>query len=289
MMRTISVERLEAYRDRQYRRKPSLRLADEEDALAFVNAAGFCFLFGDKRIPAPTLWAAICGSSKPVPRQHNDADLGKAWRWKDSLPSHGRAYYGKLLRDTATLVSLQLLPAFYALSSNYGEIDDYLLQYEDGKLTVEAKSVYEALMNEGAMATSRLRQIAGLAGGGSNARRFDRALTELQRELKIVKVGISDANRWGYAYVYDLFVRAFPEIPVAARGIPSDEAMATIVLRYLRNVGSVTERRLQMLFRWESWEWERLTERLAAGGQVDRQVHIEGQRGACLALADSGL
>ena len=289
MIRTITADRVEAYRDRQYRRMPSLRLVDEEDALAFVDAVGFCFLFGSKRIPAPTLWAAICGSNKPVPRQHNDADLGKAWRWKDSLPSHGHVYYGKLLRDTATLVSLELLPAFYALSPNYGDIDDYLLQYEDGRLTVEAKSVYESLMNEGAMATSRLRQVAGMAGGGANARRFDRALTELQRELKIVKVGISDANRWGYAYVYDLFVRAFPDIPIAARDIPSDEAMDSIALRHLRNVGIATERHLQMLFRWEAWEWERLKDRLAEGGQVDRHVQIEGQRGACLALVGTGL
>ncbi len=82
-----------------------------------------------------------------------------------------RILYGKLLRSKPTLVSLDLLPTLYALSPNYGDLEDYLLQYEDGRLSVEAKNVYEALLAEGALSTSRLRQVAGLSGGGVNARR----------------------------------------------------------------------------------------------------------------------
>ena len=167
---------IDAFRDRRYRRLPELRVTTEEQALRFVDDVGFCFLFGAKGVEIPSLWNAVCGVNRPVPRQHNDPDLGRTWTWKDTLPTRGLVYYGKLLRDKATLVSLDLLPTFYALSPNYGDLDDYLSQYQEGQLTVEAKNVYEALLNEGAMATSRLRQVAGLAGGGTNARRFDRAL-----------------------------------------------------------------------------------------------------------------
>jgi hypothetical protein len=282
-------EEIEAIRDLRYHRTPALRVRMEEEARRFVDEVGFCFLFGDKTVEMPTVWEAVCGAQRPVPNHHHDADLGRTWSWKDSLPSRGEIYYGKLLRGKPTLVSLELLPHFYALSPNYGDIEDYIEEYQSGKLTVEAKNVYEALMREGAMATSRLRQLAGLAGGGANARRFDRALKELQIEFKIVKVGISEASRWGYAYVYDLFLRRFPELPEVAHKISSDQAMDTLLLRHLHNVVAQPEKALQRLFRWDDWEWERLVERLANQGLIRRDVTIEGLRGSCLVDEAVGL
>ena len=270
-------------RDERYHRTPDRRLANEDEAIAFVDDVGFAFLFGDKSIEIPTLWGAVCGARRPVPHHHQDDDLGRTWHWKDTLPSRGAIYYGKLLRNKPTLVSLALLPAFYALSPNYGSVDDYLDQYQAGELSVEAKNVYEVLLNEGAMATSRLRQLAGLSGGGANARRFERAIAELQSELKIVKVGISDANRWGYAYVYDLFLRRFPEIPETARQISTDRAMDVLLLRYLHNVVVQTEAAIQRLFRWNDWEWDRLMTRLTESGLIERGVRVQGLRGPCLA------
>jgi hypothetical protein len=210
--------------------------------------------------------------------------MGRTWNWKDTLPARGELYYGKLLRNKPTLVSLALLPIFYALSPNYGDVEDYLLQYEEGQLSVEAKNVYEALLNEGAMATSRLRVVAGLAGVGATARRFDNALTELQAEMKIAKVGISDASSWGYAYVYDLFLRRYPEVPAAARAISTDDAMEALLLRYLRNVVAVPVANAQRLFRWDEWEWERLIARLGKRGAIRADVGVQGLRGPCLVL-----
>jgi hypothetical protein len=284
---SLTLDEIEALRDVRYYRTAALRLHTEEAARRFVDEVGYCFLFGDQGVELPTLWGAICGSRRGVPHTHDDDDLGRAWEWKDSLPSRGEVFYGKLLRGKPTLVALDVLPYFYAISPNYGDLDDYLEQYEAGQLTVEAKNVYEALLHEGAMATSRLRQVSGLAGGGPNARRFDRALAELQIELKIAKVGISDANRWGYAYVYDLFLRAFPDVPEQARRISTDEAMAYLLLRYLRNVVAVPEGAAQRLFHWEAWEWGRLLDRLAAEGRLQRDVRIAGLRGPCLLNTDA--
>ena len=286
-MPEYTLERIKAIRDQTYHRTPELRVGTEEEASRFVDKVGFCFLFGDKSVEIPTLWEAVCGTRRSIPHHHNDADLGRTWRWKDSLPSRGLIYYGKLVRGKPTLVSLGLLPCFYALSPNYGDIADYLTQYQEGRLTVEAKNIYEALMNEGAMATSRLRQLAGLAGGGVNARRFDRAMGELQMELKIVKVGISDANRWGYAYVYDLFLRRFPQVPESARAITTDEAMETLLLRYIRNVVVQPAAATQRMFRWSDWEWERLLDRLVRQGMIRRDLQVSGFRGPCLALVGS--
>jgi len=160
-----------------------------------------------------------------------------------------------------------------------------LLQYQEGKLSVEAKNVCEVLLREGAMSTGRLRRLAGLHGGGDNARRFDRAITELQVELKIVKVGISDANRWGYSYVYDLFIRRFPQVAEVAREIDKVEAMATLVARYLHNVIVQPERLVQRIFRWDDWEWGRLLMELAERGVIRQGVLVEGLREPCMAEA----
>ncbi|MBC7237112.1 MAG: hypothetical protein H5T69_14825 [Chloroflexi bacterium] len=276
------LQEIEALRDIRYHRTPERRIQSEEEALAFVNEVGFCFLFSAKGIEMPTLWAATVGSRRPLPHTHHDPDLGKVWQWKDSLPAKGALFYGKLLLGKPMLISLEWLPFFYALSPNYGDEDDYLTQYQEGLMTVEAKNVYEALLNEGAMATSRLRQAAGLPGGGANARRFERALAELQRELKIAKVGISDANRWGYAYVYDLFQRRFPDVPERARKISTDEAQSRLLLCYLHNVVAQIESAARRLFGWDEWEWQRLLQRLEDRDLIVRGVRIIGSPGRYL-------
>ncbi|MHB1319104.1 MAG: AlkZ-related protein, partial [Anaerolineae bacterium] len=198
----LEMAQVERWRDRRFRRTPERRVRDEAEARAFVDEVGLAFLFGERGVEIPTLWGAVSGSKRPVPHDHDDPDIGRVWNWKDTLPARKEIYYGKLLRGKPTLVSLALLPAVYALSPNYGDPLDYIEQYDAGLLSVEARNVYEVLLNQGALATSSLRQAAGLAGTGPVARRFDAALQELQVQLKIVKVGTSEASRWGYAYVY---------------------------------------------------------------------------------------
>jgi len=241
------LESTEHRRDVRYRRLPQLRLRSPEQAVEFVNDVGFCFLFPQKGVEMPSLWEAICGVSRPVPIHHDDRALGYAWHWKDELPCHGLVYYGKLLRKKPTFVSLDLLPYFYALSDNYGELDDYLEEYEDGTLSEEARRVYKALLTRGALPTSHLRVEAGLAGK-SNASRFNRAVVELQVGLKIVKTGISDQSSWRYCYVYDLLLRRWPDLPERARKITRREARRVLVARYLDNAIEVDQTRIYRLF-----------------------------------------
>lgn len=231
----------------RYRRLPHLKLRSPSQAVEFVNDLGFCFLFPQKGVEMPSLWEAICGCSRPVPVHHDDPKLGCAWRWKDDLPSCGLVYYGKILRKKPTFVSLDLLPYFYALSDNYGELDDYLAEYEDGTLSEEARRVYKALLTHGALPTSHLRREAGLAGKG-NASRFNRALVELQVGLKIVKTGISDQSSWRYCYVYDLLLRRWPDLPERAREITRREARRVLVARYLDNVIGADHKMVHRVF-----------------------------------------
>src|SRR5215216_2515190 len=115
----------------RFRMRPSLKVRTEDAALAFLNDVGCAFLFSGTGLPLPNLWDAINGGARAIPGHHHDHALGLTWNWKDSLPAHKAIWYGKLIKQKPTFVSLDLLPAFYALSTNFGELDDYLEQYAD--------------------------------------------------------------------------------------------------------------------------------------------------------------
>jgi hypothetical protein len=229
----LTAETIHTARAEHYRRLPHLRVRTESEALTFLNDVGLCLLFSAKGIELPSLWGALSGADRPVPKGHDNHELGLAWQWKDTLPVAGKVLYGKFLRRRPVFISLDLAPHFYALSPNFGDLEnDYLQDYWDGRLSVEAKQVYDVLLGQGASPTSRLRRDAGL-GGKTNATRFDRALADLQMDFRISKVAVSDANRWGYCYVYDLLPRHMPDVVSIAEGISGRQAQETILLRYL--------------------------------------------------------
>jgi hypothetical protein len=278
----LTLHSVQTARAERYRQCPNLRVQTQDEALDFLNDVGLCLLFSAKDVELPSLWGALCGEDRPLPNHHDSRELGLAWNWKDELPVAGKVLYGKFLRKRPVFVSLDLAPCFYALSPNYGDpAEDYLQDYLDGRLTVEAKQVYEVLVDQGALPTSRLRREAGLSGK-SNASRFDRALAELQMDYRITKVAISDANRWGYCYVYDLLSRYFPEVIEAAKAISGRQARETILLRYLRTVVAATPQEVRKLFGWQPGDIDRLTERLAAEGRLRQGVRIEGLDGEYL-------
>jgi hypothetical protein len=281
----LTAHDLQSLRAGRYHQRPYLRVHTEEEALGFLNDVGICLLFSAKGIELPTLWGALCGEDRPLPRGHDNHELGLAWRWKDTLPVAGLVLYGKYLRKKPVFISLDLAPHFYALSPNYGDpAEDYLLDYQDGRLSVEAKQVYEVLLSEGALPTSRLRREAALSGK-SNASRFGRALAELQMDFRIAKVAISDANRWSYCYVYDLLPRHFPEVVETAREISGRQAREIILLHYLRTVIAARQDQVSRLFGWLPGDVQRLVARLAECGQLHAGMRIEGLKGEYLVAA----
>ena len=282
----LTLEQLKEKRAEKYHQRPHLRIHTEEQALDFLNEVGLSLLFSAQDIELPSLWGALCGQDRPVPNHHHDHNLGLAWQWKDTLPNEGKVLYSKFLRKKPVFIALDLAPYFYALSPNYGQpADDYLIDYQDGKLSVEAKQVYETLLQMGALPTSRLRLEAALSGK-SNASRFDRALAELQMDFRITKVAISDANRWGYCYVYDLLPRHFPQVVASAREISGRQARETILLRYLQAVVAATKAEVARLFAWQPRDVERLSSRLAGEGRLQEGVPIEGLAGEYLVSVD---
>jgi hypothetical protein len=238
---------LDAYRSGTFRLPPHPPLRNTRDAVGFVNRRGFVFFWPIQGIDLPSLWAAVAGE-RPVASAHDDP-AHVTWRWKDALLGERRWYYGKLLRGKSTMVGLDDLPCMYALSDRVDELDDFLLAYDEGRLSWEAKAIGEALLQHGAQHTIRLRQLAHLEGESSKAR-FERALTELQRGLWILPIGVADAGSWHYAFIYELFDRWFPETFNSARSIERGQAAAHLAGRYLDSVGAADARQLELLFQW---------------------------------------
>lgn len=266
-----------AYRFRTFRHAARQRLKTPDEAVAFVEERGFVYFWPNKGVDLPSLWSAVAGA-RPVADAHDDP-AHITWGWKDKLLPSKRWYYGKLLRGRATMVALGTLPYFYALSENYGDANDYLLQYEEGRLSQEAKSILEVLLEQGPTHTINLRRETRMTTKDSNTR-FERALNELQVGLKILPVGVAEAGAWRYAFIYELLDRHFPALPRQARPIGRGEARSRLLDLYLRSVGAATEAQMVSLFKWKPVEVQNALETLAKAGGARAVEKVGGDEGA---------
>jgi hypothetical protein len=210
-------------------------------------------------------------------------DPGHAtWGWKDSLLGKRRWYYGRVLRKRNMMISLELLPYFYALSPNYGEpAEDYLIDYDQGRLTAGAKNLYESLLKLGPLDSIALRKAAGLTGSETE---FNRALDDLQTTFRVLPVGVSEAGAWHYAFIYDIVARHFPDIVERAHPISEAEARQKLIERYLASVGAVPHKEIQRLFCNQPTNWpqnilERDLRRMEERSEIRQGVEIEGLPG----------
>ena len=227
------------YRAQTFRTATGRGIATKEEAITFVNERGFVYFWPIREVTLPSLWAAVAGD-RPVPDEHDDPGH-VTWGWKDEMLGARQWYYAKVLRKRATFISLNTLPHFYALSENYGEPDkDYLLQYEEGRLTWDAKTVYETILHEGALDTISLRKLARMTNKASDSP-FNRALETLQADFKILPVGVAQAGAWKYAFVYECVHRHYPGLLDQARAIRQAEARCRLIELYLRSVGAAQD------------------------------------------------
>jgi len=248
MRKNLDPEDVLKYRARTFRTDAEDVLRTVEDAVEFVNDRGFVFLWAVKGVDLPSLWKAVAGD-RPVESDHDDPGH-VTWGWKDSMLSEKVWYYAKLLRGKATFVSLNTIPYFYALSERVGDLDDYTLAYDEGRLSWEEKSVADAILNHGALHTLELRRRSYLDAAGSKSR-FDRAITSLQRGLWILPIGIARAGAWKYAFIYELVDRWYPQILDAARVISVRDAYKELTSAYLDSVGAIEPVKIARFFRWK--------------------------------------
>ena len=222
-----------------------LPIVHEADAAAFVAALGFCTWGPVPGLAFPNLAEAMGESTLSV--------LERTWFWKDDLHLERRLYYGKIIRAQPSFISPDYLPDCIAALAGPGqEMErDPTRLFMDGRLSREARTIYDYLEAHPTQPTRDLRRGAGLRGKDLTAA-TERALAELQRRFLVCKVDLTGRTRATYSYVWDLAERFWPEAFDAARRTPPAAARARIRGR-LREFGLAPDALLEhKLFLWRS-------------------------------------
>jgi hypothetical protein len=283
LSKIFSWSSVEKYRQKTFRFLPKDHLKTSDDAVQFVNERGFVFFWPISGFDVPSLWGAVAGD-RPVPNQHDDP-AHITWRWKDDLLGEDVWYYAKVLRQKSTIISLDLLPSFYALSPNYGDPEqDYLISYQDGKLSLEEKQVYESILKNGPMDSIMLRNESRLSSKENNAR-FSRALNLLMRDFRILPVVVAEAGTWNYAFVYDAVHRHFPFLTERAREVRESDARCHLLGSLFASVGASQVKDIRKLFQWPDGLVEKTLNILFEKKKVLNQVQFEGKEGEWWLLA----
>jgi hypothetical protein len=278
---TLPVEILQSYRANTFRTHPGTRLHSADEAVKFVNERGLVFFWPNKQIDLPSLWVAAAGD-RPVPDEHDDPGH-VTWGWKDGMLGRKQWYYARTIHRRNAMISLSLAPFFYALSPNFGDPEhDYLEQYEQGRLTQEARLIYEAILMHGPLDTIALRKAARMSSPNSDTR-FNRALDDLQMQFKILPVGVSEAGAWRYAFIYDISAFHFPDLQEQARSISEPQARRTILYTCLQSSGVLRQKDFSRIFHWAPLDIENDVRILIDEGKVIGDVEVPGQPGIFLA------
>ena len=94
-------------------------------------------------------------------------DFARVWSWKDELPEQRLVCAGKHLGGRASLVSLRLLPALYALTGRGGKPKDF----EDEELSPVERDVAAALLENGPTSSAELPHLVGHEEADARSRR----------------------------------------------------------------------------------------------------------------------
>lgn len=216
-------EEVEVHRDRAWRRDPEHRVEDVYDAERFVEQVGFCETLTDSRRPGPSLYVAVCGRRDAhMPRNvQKDPESRLAWSIKDDVMRRGKCFYGKLLRGRSTFVAPSLLPFFNSLWGVPKRL-------EKKSLSGDSQIILKILRKEWEMASRDLRDASGI----SERARFDRAMTQLQRTLKVIPSDVLYEPT--FTYIWSLAETRFPEMNQA---VGREEALREIARAYLVGAG----------------------------------------------------
>ncbi len=215
------------------------------EAVRFIDAAGYCLLFPIQNVPLPSLYYAM---TRRTPITWDDY-AAKLWEWKDNFPRQHRAFYSKYFHGRGTFISLKLLPHFLAMEGTGLEAGDHGRMYATGRITADARAVWEALDTHGPLATLELRQVCKLDSKAGN-KRYKRAILELSRALVVVHFGAEQETGAWASSRFELTARAFPKEAAAARHLAPDAARQAVAKKYLAWHPGAKPGILARLFRW---------------------------------------
>ena len=216
----ILPESVESLRDQAWRRDAVSRVEDRAAAESFIEEVGFCSALTDRRNPGPSLYIAVCGRRDAhLPRNvQKDPECSLAWTIKDEVIRGGRIYYATVGRARTTFIASRLVPYFNAIWGVPRNREAEMLS--DG-----ARAVLKVLRREWEMGTRDLREASGI----SNRPRFNKAIDELQKTLKVIPSEV--VYEPGFTYIWSLAEGRFPQ--ELKRKVSREVALREIARTYL--------------------------------------------------------
>jgi len=217
-------DQAEDHRDARWQREETRRVETAFDAERFVERAGFASCLTDARRPGASLYVAVCGRRDAVMQRNpqKDPEASHTWMLKDEVLRRGNVYYGKLAGARTLFIARPLIPHFHAVCG-VRRAD------EKRRLSRNAQRVLHALRREWEMATSDLREDAGIKDRSA----FTRALDELQAAMLVIQSEVYYQPK--FTYVWTLAVGRFPT--ELRRRIPRGVALREIARAFLTGAG----------------------------------------------------
>ena len=158
-----------------------------------------------------------------MPRNmQKDPESRLAWTIKDDVMRRGKCFYGKVLRGRSTFIAPLLVPFFNAL---FG----IPRRMEKKVLSDDAQVILKIMRREWEMATRDLRQESGIL----ERARFDKAMTQLQKGLKIIPTEVLYEPT--FTYIWSIPEARFPEQLKVQVG--REEALKEMARSYLIGAG----------------------------------------------------
>jgi hypothetical protein len=222
--KAVIPDEIEDHRDARWQREETRRVETAADAERFVERVGFAACLTDARRPGPSLYVAVCGRRDAVmPRNvQKDPEASHAWLLKDDVVRRGRVYYGKLAGGRATFIAPRMVPYFNAVwgVKRAGEAR---------RFSTSARAILRVLRREWEMASSDLREDAGIKDRAA----FTRALDELQAAMLVIPAEVYYKPK--FTYVWTLAVGRFPD--ALRRRVAYDIALREIARGFLSGAG----------------------------------------------------
>jgi hypothetical protein len=193
-------EEIEEFRDQRWYRESTRQVENVFDAERFIEQAGFAACLTDSRRPGPSLYVAVCGRRDAVmPRNvQKDPEASLTWRLKDDLVRRAKVYYAKVTRGKALFIAPRMISHFQAV---WG-----MRRTEEAKrLSKPARAILRVLRHEWEMATSDLRDEAGI----TDRKAFMRGLDELQAAMIVIPSEVVYEPK--FTYIWTLGVGRFPD------------------------------------------------------------------------------
>ena len=227
----------------------STKIFRVEEAREFIERLGLVSALTNEQLPS--LAKAIYTEDL---RSRFEADQ-RLWDFVHILITKKWAYYGRILGDHNTLLSIKLLPYYIRLYPT----PDYNLLFQQKLLTNMAKAIMDLLHCKGPLMTHQIRNELGIFSSPGK-RRLTRSLIELQRKSLICCSGkvAQEKCSWRFGLWASTEKWLPPKIKLKARMLSDEEAKRKLVEKYVYTTTRTTAKAIARFFSWPAVEVERI-------------------------------